>query len=94
MYSLTSQASPYVHMGCGCSRTFIIDELYYCVKCAKPLCRFCLSEEIDSFFCSACSKPYSIQEASNFKNKCIKYLSCPICFSSMSMQFSAPNKKR
>ena len=54
MYSLTTQVAPYVHCRYPCSRMFILDEIYYCIKCAKPLCRFCLTEEIESFYCRSC----------------------------------------
>lgn len=66
-------------MGCGCSRRFILDEMYLCNKCQKPLCRFCLSEEVDSFFCNHCAMSYSPSDAALYKNKCGKYLQCPIC---------------
>lgn len=66
-------------MGCGCSRRFILDEMYLCNKCQKPLCRFCLSEEVDSFFCNHCAMSYSHSEAGLYKNKCGKYLQCPVC---------------
>ncbi len=83
MYSLTSTASPYVLCQCPCSRTFILDEMYYCIKCAKALCRFCLNEEIDSYYCRSCFTVYQQSEAATFKNKCSKSIECPICFNVM-----------
>ncbi len=85
MYSLTSYNGPFVHCQCACSRSFILDEMYYCIKCAKSLCRFCLTEEIDSFYCRSCFMTYQVSEALTFKNKCSKYLTCPLCFNQMSM---------
>lgn len=32
MYSLTTNEAPFVHYQCGCSRMFIIEEMYYCLK--------------------------------------------------------------
>lgn len=80
MYQLTSHHAPFVHYQCVCSRTFIHDELYYCIKCAKVLCRFCLNEEIDCFYCRSCLTLYQQSEAATFKNKCSRSIDCPICF--------------
>lgn len=93
MQSLTTNLAPWVQCQCPCSRTYILDEMYYCIKCTKPVCRFCLTEEIESFYCRACFMTYSTNEAGTFKNKCNKYLSCPICLSIMTMLRSVTPQK-
>ena len=70
MYKLTEWRSPYVHYGCGCGREFILEEMYTCIKCEKGLCRFCLEEEIDYFFCKFCQDVLSVTEAQTQKYKC------------------------
>ena len=73
---------------------FILDEMYYCIKCAKPLCRFCLTEEIESFYCRSCFQVYQNSEAATFRNKCSKYFSCPICFNIMNMTLTVNAQKQ
>ncbi len=61
--------------------------MYYCIKCAKPLCRFCLNEEIDSYYCRSCFTVYQQSEAATFKNKCSKSIDCPLCFNVMQIVY-------
>ena len=77
--------APWIQCQCPCSRSFTLEEMYYCIKCAKPLCRFCLTEEVDSFYCRQCFLVYSQSEAATFKNKCSKVFTCPVCFNVMIM---------
>lgn len=93
MFSLTSNTAPWVQCQCPCTRTYILDEMYYCIKCAKPLCRYCLTEEIDSFYCRSCFMVYSTGEAATFKNKCSKYYTCPLCFNLMIMMLTVTPQK-
>jgi len=32
MYQLTTNNAPFVHYQCGCSRMFIEEEMYFCLK--------------------------------------------------------------
>ena len=83
-----------MHVQCSCTRAFILDEMYYCIKCAKGLCRFCLTEEIESFYCRSCFMVYNGSEAATFKNKCSKYYTCPLCFNVMTMMLTLSASKQ
>jgi dynactin-4 len=63
MYRLTEFKAPYVHYKCECGRQFIEEEMYLCVKCTKGVCRFCLEEEIEYFYCKFCNDVLSVAEA-------------------------------
>eukprot|EP00347_Sterkiella_histriomuscorum_P019879 403339962 len=72
---------------------FIEEEMYFCLKCNKGQCRFCLHEEMESFYCRSCLDYFSSNEAATFKNKCSRYFQCPNCFTIMSVMVSpGPNK--
>jgi len=62
-------------------------------RCNKALCRFCLHEEMESFYCRSCLDVFSSNEAATFQNKCSRYLQCPNCMNVMSMMLTpGPNK--
>ena len=64
----------------------------YC-RCNKGLCRFCLHEEMESFYCRSCLDVFSQNEAATFKNKCSRFFTCPNCFNIMSMMVSPGTNK-
>ena len=70
MYRLTEYRAPYVHYMCECGRQFIEEEMYICIKCMKGLCRFCLEEEIEYFYCKFCNDVLAVTEAQSQKYKC------------------------
>ena len=92
MYRLTEFRAPYVHYKCGCGRQFIEEEMYACLKCQKGLCRFCLQEEIEYFYCKYCNDVLPTQEAQSQKYKCQRLVQCPVCASVMSMTMTHPKK--
>ena len=94
MYSLTSNLAPSVHCLCSCTRNYILDEMYYCTKCQKPLCRYCLAEEIDYFYCRMTLSIYQPNEAATFRNKSSKDFCCPVCFNVMSMMLTMASTKQ
>lgn len=63
MWRFSEFKSPYVHYKCSCSRQYIYEEMYICVKCGKSRCRYCLDEEVDYFFCKFCNDQLSFTEA-------------------------------
>ena len=63
MFRLTEFRAPYVHYRCKCDRQFILEEMYACLKCSKSLCRFCMEEDIDYFYCKNCNDVLSVSEA-------------------------------
>ena len=85
MYRLTEFRAPYVHYKCECGRQFIEEEMYICIKCQKGLCRFCLEEEIEYFYCKFCNDVLAVTEAQSQKYKCQRLLQCPICVSVLAM---------
>eukprot|EP00696_Hemimastix_kukwesjijk_P005655 gnl/Hemi2/17116_TR5695_c0_g1_i1.p1 gnl/Hemi2/17116_TR5695_c0_g1~~gnl/Hemi2/17116_TR5695_c0_g1_i1.p1 ORF type:complete len:478 (-),score=115.77 gnl/Hemi2/17116_TR5695_c0_g1_i1:86-1519(-) len=64
---------------CHCGRRFDLQNLYFCVDCNKPTCSFCVSEEIDSWFCPTCLENMPSAEAMLFLNRCSKCFECPTC---------------
>mmetsp|Transcript_29160 Transcript_29160/g.41036 ORF Transcript_29160/g.41036 Transcript_29160/m.41036 type:complete len:514 (+) Transcript_29160:1220-2761(+) len=74
---------------CDCSRLFdISEELYYCQGCQKMRCSFCVTQEIDSFYCPNCLDNMASSEATTYKNSCKKCFECPCCHSALSYHAS------
>jgi len=70
-----------IFYGCKCERFFIIDQLYYCHSCQSTTCKFCTTQEIDSYYCPNCLENMPSTEAMMYKNNCKKCFDCPCCFS-------------
>lgn len=47
------------------------------------MCPYCVTEEIDSFYCRSCMENMPNTEAFAFKNKCARCFQCPACFSTL-----------
>ena len=88
VYSLTNEVAPFVHYICPCSRKFIIEEMYFCLKCNKAQCKFCLQDEMSSFFCKNCLDVQQPTEAAANKNRCARTMQCPKCSSIMSIMMT------
>lgn len=83
MWSATSYNPPYIHFECGCGRKFSLEDLYFCFTCTKIVCKYCMTEEIDSFFCRNCMENMPSTEAKAFRNRCFRCFQCPICFTTL-----------
>eukprot|EP01102_Stenamoeba_stenopodia_P011410 TRINITY_DN3500_c0_g1_i3.p1 TRINITY_DN3500_c0_g1~~TRINITY_DN3500_c0_g1_i3.p1 ORF type:complete len:455 (-),score=93.42 TRINITY_DN3500_c0_g1_i3:81-1385(-) len=68
---------------CSCQRWFPLSHLYFCTSCQKLLCKFCVLEEIDSYYCILCLENMLSAEAMQFSNRCRKCFECPVCFRSI-----------
>eukprot|EP01113_Clastostelium_recurvatum_P041447 TRINITY_DN6584_c0_g1_i2.p1 TRINITY_DN6584_c0_g1~~TRINITY_DN6584_c0_g1_i2.p1 ORF type:complete len:427 (-),score=68.75 TRINITY_DN6584_c0_g1_i2:7-1287(-) len=77
--SETKPCNGQVLFRCECSRSFPMDELYYCYNCQKLECRFCITEEIDSYYCPNCLDILASAEAQQNFNSCKKCFVCPHC---------------
>eukprot|EP01114_Cavostelium_apophysatum_P023246 TRINITY_DN8700_c0_g1_i1.p1 TRINITY_DN8700_c0_g1~~TRINITY_DN8700_c0_g1_i1.p1 ORF type:complete len:449 (+),score=92.49 TRINITY_DN8700_c0_g1_i1:71-1417(+) len=75
-----------IHYSCSCKRFFLLDRLYYCQGCQTTACKFCVTQEIDSYYCPNCLENMASSEAMHYKNSCKKCFVCPSCFSSLSYQ--------
>ncbi|KAK5583862.1 hypothetical protein RB653_005465 [Dictyostelium firmibasis] len=69
-----------IKYSCNCGKSYHVSELYYCSGCLKTNCKFCITEEIDCFYCPNCLENVSSVEASLNGNRCKKCFDCPICF--------------
>ncbi|KAM9985459.1 hypothetical protein ACTFIZ_009002 [Dictyostelium cf. discoideum] len=69
-----------IKYSCNCGKAYHVSELYYCSGCLKTNCKFCITEEIDCFYCPNCLEHVSSVEASLNGNRCKKCFDCPICF--------------
>lgn len=87
MMRATSWKVPYIHVKCSCDKAWGIEDLYYCYTCSKILCVYCISEEIDSFFCRACMENMPPTEANAFKNRCSRCFQCPVCFHNLQITY-------
>jgi len=72
--------------GCDCGRSFPLETLYYCQSCQKITCKFCVTQEIDSYYCPNCLENMASSEAMLFKNSCKKCFLCPFCFCCLTYQ--------
>jgi len=77
-----------IHYSCHCDKLFTLAELYYCNGCQKNTCKYCITEEIDSYYCPNCLENLASAEAMLNQNKCKKCYECPICFSAMTHNVS------
>lgn len=64
---------------CNCDKQFTLPELYYCNGCQKITCPFCITEEIDSYYCPNCLENMASAEAILNQNRCKKCYECPLC---------------
>ncbi|CAI2367063.1 unnamed protein product [Moneuplotes crassus] len=94
MYSLTTNRPPYVHVGCGCGRKFIIEEMYLNFDENQIICRFCTQNTIDDVFCPSCGERHSIRDSQSLDNKCSRCLYCPFCFNKVVLSKSTINDKK
>ncbi|KAM9968107.1 hypothetical protein ACTFIW_002540 [Dictyostelium discoideum] len=69
-----------IKYSCNCGKAYHVSELYYCSGCLKTNCKFCITEEIDCFYCPNCLEHVSSVEANLNGNRCKKCFDCPICF--------------
>lgn len=58
-----------IKYGCECGRYFPIQDLYYCQHCQKISCSFCVTQEIESYFCPNCLELMASSEAMVYKNR-------------------------
>eukprot|EP00743_Colponemidia_sp_Colp-15_P006239 GILK01006711.1.p1 GENE.GILK01006711.1~~GILK01006711.1.p1 ORF type:complete len:469 (+),score=68.02 GILK01006711.1:122-1408(+) len=84
--------SPSVTYLCECQKRFPLSELYFCEQCSKVLCRLCLAEEIDSYYCPHCLENMPSSEAMLYLNKCSKCFECPSCFNTLSPVVSSDQR--
>lgn len=52
-----------IKYSCMCEKLFTLPELYYCNGCQKNACKFCVTEEIDSYYCPNCLENLASAEA-------------------------------
>jgi len=83
MWRATSWEGVYTHYLCGCGKEWGIEDMYFCFQCTKPLCVYCVTEEIDSFYCRNCMENMPTTEAMAFKNRCSRCFQCPVCFTTL-----------
>ncbi|KAN0028304.1 hypothetical protein ACTFIV_010145 [Dictyostelium citrinum] len=69
-----------IKYSCNCGKAYHVSELYYCSGCLKTNCKFCITEEIDCFYCPNCLEHVSSVEANLNGNRCKKCFDCPVCF--------------
>lgn len=81
MFTLTNNTPPYVHMGCGCGREYIIEEMYLSFAAKKAICRFCTRDSINDMYCPSCLEHQSLKEARIVDCICPRCFMCPVCFS-------------
>ncbi|EGC38309.1 hypothetical protein DICPUDRAFT_28946 [Dictyostelium purpureum] len=69
-----------IKYSCNCGKSYHLTELYYCISCLKTNCKFCITEDIDCYYCPNCLEHISSAEASLNGNRCKKCFECPMCF--------------
>eukprot|EP00039_Didymoeca_costata_P032688 m.38879 g.38879 ORF g.38879 m.38879 type:complete len:142 (-) comp9488_c0_seq1:1230-1655(-) len=69
---------------CGCLRA--VPSLYWCRHCVTLRCAYCVSQEVDAFFCPNClDELMPTTEAKLNKNKCSTgCMNCPLCSTNLS----------
>lgn len=89
-YEQLYAAQPSITMLCGiCERNrFIQEEMYICFHCKSVVCRKCLSEEVDFYFCPQCQQTVSQYDAENFRNRCSRCYECPNCLNVVNMMLN------
>ena len=65
---MTTAAPNSVSYSCECGRFYPIENLYYCHPCQKLACTFCITQEIDSYYCPNCLENMPSAEALTYKN--------------------------
>lgn len=84
---------------CQCEKQLSLPELYYCHSCQKNTCKWCVIEEIDSYYCPNCLENmasaeailnhnrYNILSEDSISNanlfRCKKCFECPVCFNAL-----------
>eukprot|EP01112_Ceratiomyxa_fruticulosa_P010763 TRINITY_DN2863_c0_g2_i4.p1 TRINITY_DN2863_c0_g2~~TRINITY_DN2863_c0_g2_i4.p1 ORF type:complete len:416 (-),score=70.52 TRINITY_DN2863_c0_g2_i4:186-1433(-) len=71
--------SAVVKYSCSCGNVVPLETMYYCYHCQKIECKFCITEEIDSYFCPNCLDNMASAEAMQNFNRCKKCFECPNC---------------
>ncbi|XP_043199420.1 dynactin subunit 4-like [Amphibalanus amphitrite] len=64
---------------CSCGFLKPIYRVYFCRHCQKIRCGNCVSQEMDSTYCSGCLEMMSNVEAGLKKNRCSTCKDCPSC---------------
>jgi len=77
---------------CTCSRSFKIEDLFYCQQCQNVRCSLCVAQDIDSYYCPNCLENMASSEANYFSNSCKKCFECPCCFAALSFQTSSTSE--
>ncbi|KAK2156680.1 hypothetical protein LSH36_207g01010 [Paralvinella palmiformis] len=61
-----------------------LSKLYFCRHCLKLRSRDCVSQEVDSYYCSNCLENMPSPDAKLKKNRCANCFDCPSCGHSLS----------
>ncbi|KYQ99676.1 dynactin 62 kDa subunit [Tieghemostelium lacteum] len=80
-----------IKYGCSCGKAFHLTEEYYCGGCQKINCKYCISEEIDGYYCPNCLEYISNAEAQLSGNRCKKCFECPVCFNILTYSIHTPS---
>ncbi|CAG9312451.1 Dctn4 [Blepharisma stoltei] len=94
MWRATSWNPPYIHLQCGCGKEWGLEDMFFCFPCSKALCPYCVTEEIDSFYCRNCMENMPNTEAFAFKNKCARCFQCPACFSTLQILLNSTRQQK
>eukprot|EP01116_Phalansterium_solitarium_P001291 TRINITY_DN11087_c0_g1_i1.p1 TRINITY_DN11087_c0_g1~~TRINITY_DN11087_c0_g1_i1.p1 ORF type:complete len:427 (-),score=107.36 TRINITY_DN11087_c0_g1_i1:222-1502(-) len=78
-----------VLFSCDCNRFFPLDHEYYCIDCQKLNCTFCVTREIDWYYCPSCLENVTSADAFMQKSSCKKCFECPVCFATLQYQLQA-----
>lgn len=79
-----SQQDVLIACSCGSLRPLI--KLYFCRHCIVLRCGYCVSQEVDSIYCSNCLENLASSEAKLKKNRCGACFDCPCCFHTLTIR--------
>lgn len=68
-----------VKYACTCGLLKTLPYLYYCRYCSELRCSYCVTHEVDSYYCSKCCENLPSPEAKMKNNKCSNCYICPSC---------------
>ena len=69
-----------VHYKCGCGELCDISFLYLCQLCNKLNCCYCVTHQIDQYFCRNCMETSVWTDIRKHKFLCRNCFTCPRCF--------------
>ncbi|KAK7601664.1 hypothetical protein V9T40_009105 [Parthenolecanium corni] len=71
---------------CSCGSLKPLTKLYFCRHCVVLRCGYCVSQEVDSIYCSNCLENLASSEAKLKKNRCGACFDCPCCFHTLTIR--------